>query len=70
MRPGKPTRDAFALADVPEVGVRVALAEGEKCQRCWRVLPEVGTLPDHPDLCRRCADVVEGADQGAAVGGG
>jgi isoleucyl-tRNA synthetase len=35
-----------------------AIAPGDKCARCWRVLPEVGSLPDHPALCRRCADAV------------
>jgi isoleucyl-tRNA synthetase len=34
-------------------------APGEKCARCWRVLPEVGENPRHPSLCRRCADAVE-----------
>ncbi len=29
----------------------------ERCARCWRHLPEVGTLAD-PNLCRRCHDVV------------
>ncbi|HSK39743.1 MAG TPA: zinc finger domain-containing protein [Arenibaculum sp.] len=33
-------------------------AEGEKCGRCWRILPEVGTVEGHPDLCGRCADAV------------
>jgi isoleucyl-tRNA synthetase len=49
---------AFTLPDVPDVGVVVALAEGEKCQRCWRVLPEVGHHAEHPGLCNRCADAV------------
>ena len=48
--------NAFRLTEVPGVAVTVALAPGEKCQRCWRILPEVGTV--HPELCRRCADVV------------
>ena len=51
------------LLELPDVGVRVDLAEGEKCERCWRVLPEVGGRPDWPDLCQRCADAV--AAQGA-----
>jgi isoleucyl-tRNA synthetase len=38
--------------------VRIVAAAGEKCQRCWRVLKEVGTVADHPDLCLRCADAV------------
>jgi isoleucyl-tRNA synthetase len=33
-----------------------AKAEGNKCERCWRVLPEVGR--DHPDLCHRCTEAV------------
>jgi isoleucyl-tRNA synthetase len=53
-----PPADAFALPDVPEIGVRVTAALGERCERCWRVLPEVGHVAAHPDLCRRCAAVV------------
>jgi isoleucyl-tRNA synthetase len=33
-------------------------AQGEKCQRCWRVLPEVGAAGGHAELCRRCADAI------------
>jgi isoleucyl-tRNA synthetase len=50
---------AFTIADVPNVGATVTLAPGEKCQRCWRVLPEVGHHAGHEDLCDRCADAVE-----------
>jgi len=50
--------DAFTLPDVAGIGVVVRDAPGDKCERCWRVLPEVGGVPDHADLCRRCADVV------------
>ena len=34
------------------------IATGEKCEHCWRVLPEVGTNPAHPTLCRRCCDAI------------
>jgi isoleucyl-tRNA synthetase len=50
---------AFALADVPGIAVVVAGADGEKCERCWKVLPEVGQHHDHPTLCDRCADAVD-----------
>ncbi len=50
---------AFTLPDVAGVAVTVGAAPGEKCQRCWRVLPEVGSVPAHAELCRRCADAVE-----------
>ncbi len=52
---------------VPSVAIRsgaateaeAAVADGEKCARCWKVLPEVGRAPAHPALCLRCADAVE-----------
>jgi isoleucyl-tRNA synthetase len=53
-----PPAAAFALPDVEGVGVTIDLAEGKKCERCWQVLPEVGTHKDHPDLCTRCLNAV------------
>ncbi|WP_102109571.1 isoleucine--tRNA ligase [Oceaniglobus roseus] len=44
---------AFRLPDVPGIGVVFALAKGEKCQRCWKILPDVGTHA-HPGVCGRC----------------
>ncbi len=35
-----------------------AVAPGEKCERCWRVLPEVGRDARHPGLCVRCCEAV------------
>jgi len=52
---GSVPQEAFTLEEVPDVGVVVDLAEGEKCARCWKVLPEV---KGH-DLCHRCTDVVK-----------
>ncbi|HEX4194645.1 MAG TPA: class I tRNA ligase family protein, partial [Stellaceae bacterium] len=51
--------DVFVLGDVPGVGVTVLPAPGDKCERCWRVLPEVGEDRAHADLCHRCADAVD-----------
>ncbi len=50
--------DAFTLADVGGVGVVFAKAEGAKCVRCWRYMPDHGSVAAHPDLCGRCATVV------------
>ena len=36
-------------------------ARGQKCERCWKVLPEVGESAKHPTLCRRCCDAVDAA---------
>jgi len=55
---------AFVLDDVPGVGVVSAVAQGEKCGRCWKVAEDVGVNPAHPTVCGRCADAVD--HQGAA----
>ncbi|PZE22635.1 isoleucine--tRNA ligase [Paenibacillus xerothermodurans] len=41
------------------LAVLVKVAEGEKCERCWIVTPEVGQDPEHPTLCNRCAHVIK-----------
>ncbi|MGB0658865.1 MAG: isoleucine--tRNA ligase [Mangrovicoccus sp.] len=48
---------AFTLDDVPGVGVVFAKAEGEKCGRCWKILPDVGSYA-HPGVCKRCNDAL------------
>lgn len=45
--------EAFRLPEVPGVAVVFETAEGEKCQRCWKILPDVGTHA-HPATCARC----------------
>ncbi|MDA8049811.1 MAG: isoleucine--tRNA ligase [Rhodospirillales bacterium] len=54
-----PAEDAYRLPEVPGVVVSFGPAEGGKCARCWKVLPEVGLEQRHPRLCRRCTDAVE-----------
>ena len=49
---------AFALPEVAGVAVVPARAEGKKCARSWRILPEVGSNPRYPDLSLRDADAV------------
>ncbi len=51
--------DAFHLPDVAGVAAEFHHAEGDKCARCWMILPEVGTHPKHPDLCNRCSAAVD-----------
>jgi len=45
--------EAFRLPEVGGVGVVFELAEGQKCQRCWKILPDVGSHR-HPGTCARC----------------
>ncbi|MEC8643000.1 MAG: isoleucine--tRNA ligase [Pseudomonadota bacterium] len=47
--------DAFCLEGVEDVAVVFAAAEGGKCARCWRIMPEV---TESREICQRCDDVV------------
>ena len=38
--------------------IQVVPAAGAKCERCWKQLPTVGSVKEHPTLCPRCAAVV------------
>ena len=46
-------------SSLPFEPTEIEVAPGAKCDRCWRVLPEVGECSSHPTLCRRCDAVVE-----------
>lgn len=55
-----------SVEEAPETALKlehgaivVEKAEGETCERCWIVTPEVGQDKDHPTLCPRCAAVVK-----------
>ncbi len=50
--------EAFTLDDVPGVAVVPGLAEGTRCARSWKVLPEVGSDPDYPDVTLRDAQAL------------
>jgi isoleucyl-tRNA synthetase len=44
--------------DTLEVGVE--RAEGQKCARCWRVVPQVSSSPGTEGLCDRCLAAITG----------
>lgn len=49
---------AFTLDDVAGVSVSVATAQGQKCERSWKILPTVGSDPEYPTLTPRDANAV------------
>ena len=59
---GEGPPDAFRLDDVAGVAVAPLKAQGRKCARSWRILPEVGSDPRYPDLSLRDADAVAAWD--------
>ena len=53
--------DIFIVSDVTvkmgdELKIEWHKASGEKCERCWKILPTVATSPEK--LCARCTSVV------------
>ena len=56
---GKSPADAFTLEDVPGVSVIPELALGKKCERCWKILDDVGSILSHPEACPRCANAAD-----------
>ncbi|GAA6139049.1 isoleucine--tRNA ligase [Arenicella sp. 4NH20-0111] len=46
--------------DVTGLKLLVSALEDEKCVRCWHRRPDVGSIADHPELCGRCVENVDG----------
>ena len=41
------------------LAVTVAVADGQKCERCWHVREDVGCDSNYPGICGRCAPILE-----------
>lgn len=54
-----PPADAFTLEGEEGVAVVINKAEGQKCDRSWKILADVGSNPDYPTLSARDADAVD-----------
>jgi isoleucyl-tRNA synthetase len=58
-----PLAAAQASANATELEslrVQAAASEHAKCVRCWHHQEDVGSHADHPELCGRCVDNVDG----------
>ena len=44
----------------PGLTVQVEPDEAPKCPRCWNHHPDIGAHPQFPELCPRCAAVLDG----------
>ena len=47
-------------AEPTEPQIIIGKAPGSKCERCWKVLEEVGGDSQHATLCLRCIEVISG----------
>ena len=49
--------------DEGELALKVTPSEHEKCTRCWHYRADVGSDPEHPEICARCVENVTGAGE-------
>ena len=52
--------EAVADAEVEGMWVQVQPSQHPKCVRCWHHREDVGSHPDHPEICGRCVANVSG----------
>jgi isoleucyl-tRNA synthetase len=59
--PGLAPGDAERIKlDDGEMALKVTPSAHEKCVRCWHYREDVGSHPEHPEICGRCVDNVDG----------
>ena len=51
---------ASPLVEITQEGVtlRISKAAGQKCARCWHYETDIGTSPEHPEICGRCVAAI------------
>ena len=42
-----------------EFKVEVAIADGEKCERCWMYSTTVGEDKENPTICHKCSEALK-----------
>jgi len=50
----------YTLADGGELWVAVTASVHDKCERCWHHCENVGSNKNHPSICSRCVENIEG----------
>jgi isoleucyl-tRNA synthetase len=50
-----------------DLTVKVALAEGQKCERCWNYSTRVGESSRFPTVCERCVEALEEIERDGAA---
>jgi isoleucyl-tRNA synthetase len=55
-----PLADLKYQSQTDALGVGVVDAEGTKCDRCWNYSTHVGESAEHPLICERCVEALEG----------
>jgi isoleucyl-tRNA synthetase len=54
------TPENAVTTEVQGLSVLVSVSTAQKCSRCWHHRVDVGNHTEHPELCDRCVDNVDG----------
>ncbi|MBN3860401.1 isoleucine--tRNA ligase [Neisseriaceae bacterium PsAf] len=65
---GDELKFVFLVSDIKvstgdELSIQATTASTEKCERCWHYSETVGKNEQHPTLCERCIDNIEGSGE-------
>ncbi len=60
VRDGALTEGELTLPNGSRILVQATSSDHQKCVRCWHHREEVGSHCDHPQLCSRCIDNIDG----------
>ena len=60
LKPLTEKSDDAIESEVEGLWITAGATEKTKCARCWHHREEVGQIAEHPELCQRCVDNVEG----------
>lgn len=55
-------QDCFRAENLA-LAIEIQPSENPKCARCWHRQPDVGSNPEHPELCVRCVNNITGLDE-------
>ena len=56
---GAPSGETPFFGEAEGLRASVSRADGEKCERCWNYSTGVGSNPDFPGVCPKCASTLE-----------
>ena len=59
----RPADAEIVKLDGGEVAIAARASEAAKCIRCWHYRDDVGTHPEHPEICGRCVENVDGGGE-------
>jgi isoleucyl-tRNA synthetase len=51
-------------ADGTGLSVKIARADGQKCERCWNYSVQVGASERYPTACERCVEALAEIEKG------